>query len=321
MDLATNIFVPGSRLAATFDCFETMAETGDNWDQRYWQPVPGRFFGDSTIVHTGHLQLSHTLFAPGILVNGAVTGGCYTFGLVLGRSEQVFCQSRQIDQAEMFVGRLGQEIDFRAYHDCELLILCVSEALFRRFLHQHGIELSAGQLPDHLPFSSAQRRRDLVQTWLAWHQNVARNPEVLANPVVAAEFEEHILEVLPLPLKRPVAGHEGRLAYRFRIARQAETILRQHESRPVTMGDLCQRLGVNARTLRQGFLECYGTSPKRYHRLLRLNAVYRVCRQAPRDRTRISDVAHELGFSELGRLSVEYRQLFGESPSQTLTRG
>jgi AraC-like DNA-binding protein len=34
--------------------------------------------------------------------------------------------------------------------------------------------------------------------------------------------------------------------------------------------------------------------------------------------TKVTDIATELGFWELGRFSVKYRQIFGETPSTTL---
>jgi AraC-like DNA-binding protein len=64
--------------------------------------------------------------------------------------------------------------------------------------------------------------------------------------------------------------------------------------------------------------EHFGVSPTQYLLLRRLRLDRRALRDADPDVTRVTDIATELGFWELGRFSVKYRQIFGESPSTTL---
>jgi transcriptional regulator GlxA family with amidase domain len=63
-----------------------------------------------------------------------------------------------------------------------------------------------------------------------------------------------------------------------------------------------------------------GMGPKRYLLLRRMNLLRRVLSEStPRDIT-VTEIATGLGFWQFGRLAVEYKALFGESPSTTLTR-
>ena len=67
-----------------------------------------------------------------------------------------------------------------------------------------------------------------------------------------------------------------------------------------------------------GFQEAFGISPGAYHRRLRLNGARReLSRSWARDVT-IAQVALRWGFDHFGRFSVDYRHLFGETPSATL---
>jgi AraC-like DNA-binding protein len=61
-------------------------------------------------------------------------------------------------------------------------------------------------------------------------------------------------------------------------------------------------------------------SPKRYLLLRRMNLAWRALRAARPDTVTVTDVATHYGFWQLGRFAVEYRSLFGESPSVTLQR-
>lgn len=59
-------------------------------------------------------------------------------------------------------------------------------------------------------------------------------------------------------------------------------------------------------------------SPARYLRMYRLTRARLELLDADPGATTVKNVAYSLGFWELGRFAVEYKKLFGESPSQTL---
>jgi AraC-like DNA-binding protein len=52
-----------------------------------------------------------------------------------------------------------------------------------------------------------------------------------------------------------------------------------------------------------------------------MRLVRRALKQADPDSTRVTDIATEFGFWELGRFAVKFRQIFGESPSAALRSG
>jgi AraC-like DNA-binding protein len=60
--------------------------------------------------------------------------------------------------------------------------------------------------------------------------------------------------------------------------------------------------------------------PMRYVTERRLAAVHaRLLRAGAADE--VTAIATDLGFTQLGRFAIDYRKVFGESPSQTLRRG
>jgi AraC-like DNA-binding protein len=77
-------------------------------------------------------------------------------------------------------------------------------------------------------------------------------------------------------------------------------------------------LAVSERTLRKAFHNAYGLPPCRHLRMLRLSQARRALLSADSRRVTVTEIATCFGFVELGRFSVEYRKVFGESPSQTL---
>lgn len=98
-----------------------------------------------------------------------------------------------------------------------------------------------------------------------------------------------------------------------------EDWIESHLTQPITLGRLCEVAGVGERALCKVFKSRCGMSPMRFvteRRLAAANARL-VTAGAARD---VTEVANELGFTHLGRFAIAYREVFGESPSETLRR-
>ena len=78
---------------------------------------------------------------------------------------------------------------------------------------------------------------------------------------------------------------------------------------------------VSHSTLEAAFKSVTRLTPQVFLRLRRLNRARAALLSADPLRERVTDVATQMGFTELGRFAVRYRELFGESPSETLRRG
>jgi len=89
---------------------------------------------------------------------------------------------------------------------------------------------------------------------------------------------------------------------------------------PISLGRLCAQAGVGERCLQKAFESQRGMSPLRFVTERRLHAARQrlLGKGAAPSVTR---VAMDLGFDHLGRFALLYRQLFGESPSQTHRQG
>jgi AraC-like DNA-binding protein len=102
------------------------------------------------------------------------------------------------------------------------------------------------------------------------------------------------------------------------LVEQAERLALAHIDEPLHISTLCRTLEISERTLRKAFHKIHGLPPCRRLRMLRLSEARRALLAADCRRITVTEIATEFGFLELGRFSVEYRKVFGESPSQTL---
>jgi AraC-like DNA-binding protein len=113
---------------------------------------------------------------------------------------------------------------------------------------------------------------------------------------------------------------EIRKAARFAAAlrRQIEELREANQNQPIRLAEICAAVGMPERTLRTRCIEHLGVSPMRYLWLRRMHLARATLMRADPNTTTVTEIACDYGFWELGRFSVEYRRLFGESPSQSL---
>ncbi|WP_270937959.1 helix-turn-helix domain-containing protein [Falsiroseomonas oryzae] len=103
-----------------------------------------------------------------------------------------------------------------------------------------------------------------------------------------------------------------------RIVLGAEAYLKAHIDRPIYTEELCRTLGISAGRLADAFQGMLGISPHRYLKLRRLNLVRAALRQPDGGPHLVKSIALAHGFWHLGQFSHDYRECFGESPSETL---
>jgi AraC-like DNA-binding protein len=146
-------------------------------------------------------------------------------------------------------------------------------------------------------------------------------PGILARPEVARAMEQALVEAMVLCL---AAGHSDEVRHVQRhpatVIRRLEETLEANSGEPLYMADLCAAVGVPYWTLRDCCREYLGMSPKRYLWIRRMHLARQALRNADANTTTVTEIATNYGFWELGRFSVAYRSLFGESPSTALRR-
>jgi AraC-like DNA-binding protein len=135
------------------------------------------------------------------------------------------------------------------------------------------------------------------------------------GPTLAREIEQDLFDALV-----SAAVPDGTVREqpdRQRMARKAASLLRERADAPDCLAEVAAHLRTTLRTLELGFQEVYGLSPRKFRHLLRLQRAREELRWATPEET-VGQIAMRNGLVHLGRFSVSYRQVFGESPSETI---
>jgi AraC-like DNA-binding protein len=104
-----------------------------------------------------------------------------------------------------------------------------------------------------------------------------------------------------------------------RDLRRALDYMHANLTAPITIADIAEASGIAGRTLFQYFRDFRGTTPMRYLREARFEKV-RDALEKPQADEHVAEIVTRSGFSHHGRFASEYRDRFGESPSETLHR-
>ena len=143
----------------------------------------------------------------------------------------------------------------------------------------------------------------------------ARRGELTGN---GAAFARAVLEAMILLLDAAEDGGSARGSAEILVRRACDIV--GQAPRRFSISALSGELRVSPRTLHKAFTDITGVGPHAYFLRQRLNAARQHLAAADTQNNSVTNIALELGFTELGRFAGRYRDFFGENPSQTLHR-
>lgn len=284
-----------------------------NWRQEYDQISDGAFYGRIDEYAFDRLQIfrEHTSQSLRQQCNvwdnslwlgiPAADRTCRINGLPV-QSNEVMCRPGSCD------------FELITPHDFDILGIVVDRQMLEQAAQIHGVLLHQTRLEQPRLRLTEQTMRDLryVLDRLLRSENTLIATRLAQDVVVMA-----LLEVLQL--HQPNSEQPPSYAHRKAVVDRVKAHIAQHGDTPVTMTELCALAHVSRRTLQYSFETIVGISPLRFLRITRLNQVRRALRAAD-SRVTVTTLATQWGFLHPGQFAHDYRQLFGECPSETLRR-
>jgi len=146
-------------------------------------------------------------------------------------------------------------------------------------------------------------------------------PDALSHLEISHALEEGLKHAAILCLTDG-EGFEMRRGGRHHLLTMTrlEEFFATHHDRPVYLSEICAATNVSGNTLRLCCQEHLGMGPVRYLWLRRMHLARSALLLASEQGATVTSIAMAHGFWELGRFSVAYRGLFGETPLASLRR-
>ena len=294
---------------------EMAATVSAHFDIEIQQMRPGAYQSKLDFIAAGKAIAYREEFPQETSIHGTLRGRRFGVGIPLGEAVKFSGRETRGDLIPSAIS--GEEIDYMAHGSSSHLVVlvdhaCLCEKAEACRVTPAALRALSGQR-DSMPMMTSPHAVAVVRETFSKMLDRAAQGAFEAR---ADNFEDLVLEAilslvdhLDEPYGRPPAS------VLFRRARQ----LADEIHGPANIAMLAATLRVSIRTLEKAFISATGLPPKKYLLHRRLNRAREALVAAePQGRDTVTSVALGLGFTELGRFAVRYRQFFGESPSQTL---
>lgn len=301
-----------------FDDFHLHGASAPEWNQRYVQMSRGAMRSTLAEATAGSLHVFRKWMSERVVQEGCLPAGQICFAIALRPGDGTpRMQGREMADESLFVLRGDEAFSLHRPRGMELLAVTFELAQFERLRDERPLapqaEASLAKTIVQVGAAPLQRLRDeLLATFDAGPNGSM--PERLA-PHAVFDAIGALLE------DASGATQSVRSASASYLVAQAHRLVARSGDEPPSVDALCRRLRTSPRTLQNAFVQVAGTTPADYLRNVRLDAVRRELRTTRPAELSIAQAALGRGFSHLGRFAQQYREVFGERPSQTPRAG
>lgn len=284
------------------------------------QMEPGSFEADRRIVRLDAMRVGWYSSSLGFKLEGSLKPGVFVIGMLASHSTSARWFGAGVEEGH--VAATGESIRLSTAGPSAFLSVTVDT---RRLARDFPNSPDAWRLIEYAG-DALLERNDLfakrLRYYLRWLSRDSTRSSRFLRLVRAREMAERAL--IPL-MADALGGHNGTTAERLpslnrRVAavRVCETYMREHLDKTVTLVDLSETSGLRLRSLINAFQAVTGFSPMAYFKRERLSGVRQALQRPHPTRIRVIDVATAWGFWHMGHFTADYREMFGESPSETL---
>jgi AraC family transcriptional regulator, ethanolamine operon transcriptional activator len=295
----------------------------DTWNQSYCQLSRGLFDGSVTSFMAGAVKVLVEKLNRTVYQRGHVDTRKFAVGIPfhLEGHSLLSGQTSHLDALHVFSGKDGFEFlspDQHVFVNLEIEPAAVADPIARAQLESIVARIGVRSGVVNIAPTQLEPFREVLRILL---DHVASAPHVLGDHASVVSFEKSIVYGLnealaDFPHVPQLERGEARIARNWQLVRSVRDIVEGSPDCPLSVAELCARMHASRRTLQYAFEETTGISPLAYMRAIRLARV----RQDLVHAATVTEVATRWGFWHFGNFASEYREQFGELPSETWRR-
>ena len=299
--------------------FDELAEAQSGWDMQYRPLSSSQFEGKLEVVQTDGLQIDIEQWGSPIEIAGTSSqeGIAIVLALNLGEFESYSSAGNKLTTESIELYDPGSNIDAVLKPGSSLISCTLSNDLMSAQTNNPAATLIAEKCTEsRLINSTCTDVSKLVQ----WLNTVLK---VLKSDDISYSNHQQLIDETILAVARTLSTGQSAqnlsIRRRYLLARRAREYMLERKQSPPSITKICNALHTSERALHYAFNEVYGVSPKHYIKAQRLFAAYSDL-QTAEPLVRVTDIADHYGFLDMSYFAKDYREMFGELPSDTLDK-
>ena len=310
---------PMELIRAAFDDIDAMSEALRVWDVEFI-PIDRKPYEDKGDVGNfvqgfgSNVLYGYSRFAPGLSMFGAPPGRLITFNVMGPTNRRYWVRGYDLDDTMAWVFPVGAELRSVSAPGFEVHTLSASEEYIEQISDSLGERLlSHSKRSEHF----AIRPEFLACIRLNLYQMRCSTMKV------SSELADEVLKMLVVSWVSSSSSRRDSSVFpcaRENAVRRSLEFIEEHINEKIQNEKLLKESNVSERTLQYAFRERFGVTPQAYIKSRRLAKARLALKHAKPGRDTVGSIATNHGFWQLGRFAVDYRNSFGELPSETLRK-
>ncbi len=303
--------------------FSDVQQHGDalsGWRNRYYQLTPGKIDSRLTEVKVAGMHAFREFFSLEVAQYGTAPIRSISFALPSSEDTTPNVDDGRTTTRGVYAISGGAEFTLHVTGGCDTLVLVVSEEEWRNAVEVAQPTLSARRYPGGPVQYDARAYPDATRRLRRQFDAALRSPLMFAAHPAHKVFRDSMLCTL-LDLRPGETDNRTESlnhSVRAEVVRRSRNLVLGAEGEPVTVLDLCRACRLSRRAIQASFIRETGVTPLVYMRALRLNEVRVLLTSSPPEDLSIGAAAARFAFYHLSHFATDYRNLFGELPSETL---
>ena len=299
---------------------EELQEAATDWDQHYCQMSPGQFEGGIELAQLGSRQIMRERWGRKVRYTGTAPPGSFGFAIPLEQLGTANWIGRPVHSNTVVLQAPGREADLISSAYWDSLVLGLPEDEVQSIVSVLSIHDDVtGEL-----HGVVNLKQDATDKLLRLGLDFIRQTK-LASSDDETRIQRMSEQFVKLFLWELVDAQEGsnndvRPTKPSDIVRQATELVLSDRTNATGLTEICEHLGVSLRALHYAFQDVADMSPATWLRRIRLNQIRKILQQSTPNEILVKQVALGNGFFHLGHFSRNYKALFGELPSDTLSK-